>query len=100
MTLASSLPSFTLDIGFRVLTDLNIAHIDMRPEGARSIAVALKSSSTLKQLTFSGDDVESEPATVGTEMTEADFSGKRLQYAGAVVLAAFLPSCRYLAGSV
>ena len=50
----------------------------------------------LTKLIISGDDEygRSEPVTVETAMTEADFSGKYLHASGAIMLAAFLPKCR------
>ena len=49
----------------------------------------------MTKLTISGDYDESEPVTIESSMTEADFSGKILQASGAIMLAAFLPKCRY-----
>ena len=50
----------------------------------------------MTKLTISGDDYNSKPVTIETSMTEADFSGKYLQASGAMMLAAFLPKCRYV----
>ena len=48
------------------------------------------------KFTFSGDKYDSKPVTIESSMTEADFSGKVLQASGAIMLAAFLPKCRYV----
>jgi hypothetical protein len=50
----------------------------------------------LLKITFSGNDASSEPVTVETLMTEADFSNKCLGISGATVLAGFLPKCQYV----
>ena len=56
----------------------------------------------LTELTISGDasnyaddSLNSKPVAIESSMTEADFSGKVLQASGAIMLAAFLPKCRY-----
>ena len=38
--------------------------------------------------------LHSNPVTIETSMTEADFSGKYLMASGAIMLAAFLPKCQ------
>ena len=50
----------------------------------------------LVKFTFSGDEYDSKPVTIESSMTEANFSGKLLQASGAIMLAAFLPKCRYV----
>jgi hypothetical protein len=49
--------------------------------------------------TFSGDyrrcgNYRSEPVTMETTMTEADFSGKGFGVSGGMMVAAFLPKCQ------
>ena len=48
----------------------------------------------LSAFTFSGDYSSSEPVTMETTMTEADFSGKKLGVSGGMMVAAFLPKCQ------
>jgi hypothetical protein len=48
----------------------------------------------LSTFTFSGDSISSEPVTMETTMTEADFSGKKLGVSGGMMVAAFLPKCQ------
>jgi hypothetical protein len=48
----------------------------------------------LSTFTFSGDCSRSEPVTMETTMTEADFSGKELGVSGGMMVAAFLPKCQ------
>lgn len=48
----------------------------------------------LAKFTFDGGQYDSKPVTIDTSMTNADFSGKKLYTAGAIMLAAFLPKCR------
>jgi hypothetical protein len=48
----------------------------------------------LSTFTFSGDDRRSQPVTMETTMTEADFSGKGLGVSGGMMVAAFLPKCQ------
>ena len=107
----------------RALTSLNLASNRLCAEGAKHVAEAIKghvsalrffwyhfdldltSGSTavvygysyyittkgaLETITF-GDF---EAATMETNMTEADFSGKYLGASGAIMLAAFLPKCQ------
>ena len=47
-------------------------------------------NSALRSFTFSGDDEQSQPATLTVDMTEADLSGKMLGAFGAIMAAAFL----------
>ena len=48
----------------------------------------------LAKFTFDGSGYQSQPVTMESSMTEADFSGKNLYAAGAIMLAAFLPKCQ------
>jgi hypothetical protein len=63
-------------------------HTDM--SGVVAIAEHMGALSTF---TFSGD-YSSQPVTMETTMTEADFSGKRLGVSGGMMVAAFLPKCQ------
>jgi hypothetical protein len=53
-------------------------------------------SLALLKITFSGNQASSKPGTMETVMTEADFSNKCLGICGAILLAGFLPKCRYV----
>ena len=67
------------------------------PGFAQELAFGVATSRAMTKLTISGDDDdddESKPVTIETTMTKADFSGKNLHAAGAIMLAAFLPKCR------
>ncbi len=67
------------------------------PEGAIAIAGAISTNGALVRFTFSGDDKHNgKPVTIESSTIEADFSGKVLQASGAIMLAAFLPKCRYV----
>jgi hypothetical protein len=48
----------------------------------------------LSTFTFSGDYECSQPVTMETTLTKADFSGKYLGVSGAMMVAAFLPKCQ------
>jgi hypothetical protein len=48
----------------------------------------------LSTFTFSGDASSSQPVTMETTMTAADFSGKELGVSGGMMVAAFLPKCQ------
>jgi hypothetical protein len=56
--------------------------------------VVTKAKGALSTFTFSGDWSSSEPVTMETTMTEADFSGKNLGVSGGMMVAAFLPKCQ------
>ena len=61
------------------------------PGFASEIASGLRDAKgSLSKLTFSGDLPQSKPVTVEVGMTEADFSGAKLQQSGAMILAAWL----------
>ena len=61
-----------------------------RPVGAIALADAIKNNGALDSITF-GDK---EAATMKTDMTQADLSGKELGASGAIIVAAFLPKCQ------
>jgi hypothetical protein len=63
------------------------------PGFAKELAVGISDNGALLMFTFSGDD-SSEPVTMETTMTEADFSGKELGASGGMMIAAFLPKCQ------
>jgi Ran GTPase-activating protein (RanGAP) involved in mRNA processing and transport len=65
--------------------------------GAKSLAKNLLSHRDLSTITFGGEFRNSKPVTMQTVMTEADFSGKLLGAAGALLLAGFMPMCKSLA---
>jgi hypothetical protein len=50
----------------------------------------INASGLLSRLIFSGDLPRSKPVTVKVGMTEADFSGAKLQTSGTIILAAWL----------
>ena len=62
--------------------------------GPAAIANAIRDMGALSTFTFSGDWSRSEPVTMETAMTEADFSGKKLGVSGGMMVAAFLPKCQ------
>jgi hypothetical protein len=104
------------------ITSLNLVGANLGVEGARAVAIALKSKvfifstvpifshvcsgfiqdiGSLLTFTFSGDYSSSGknpgyslPVTMETTMTEADFSGKKLGISGGMMVAAFLPKCQ------
>ena len=91
--------------GNQIMTELSISDNYMTYDGSNygdmsgviAISDAIPTMGALVKFTFSGDDTyNSEPVTIESSMTEADFSGKRLQASGAIMLAAFLPKCRYV----
>jgi hypothetical protein len=65
-----------------------------KPEGIIAIANAIPDMGALSTFTFSGDYGSSEPVTMETTMTAADFSGKELGVSGGMMVAAFLPKCQ------
>ena len=80
-----------------VLEELDLSENYSGPEFAKEFAVGLGANGALMKFTFSGDDeYDSKPVTIESSMTEADFSGKFLLASGAIMLAAFLPKCRYV----
>jgi hypothetical protein len=60
---------------------------------AMLIANDISDNGALSKFTFSGDDSNSQPVTMETCMTTADFSRKGLYASGAIMLSAFLPKC-------
>jgi hypothetical protein len=62
--------------------------------GVIAIANAIPDMGAISTFTFSGDEEESEPVTMETTMTEADFSGKLLGVSGGMMAAALLPKCQ------
>jgi hypothetical protein len=62
--------------------------------GINALAGAIKDMRALSTFTFSGDYSSSQPVTMETTMTEADFSGKDLGVSGSMMVAAFLPKCQ------
>jgi hypothetical protein len=62
--------------------------------GVTTLANAIHDMRSLSTFTFSGDWSSSEPVTMETTMTEADFSGKKLGVSGGMMVAAFLPKCQ------
>jgi hypothetical protein len=77
-------------------TEANFSNKKLGVPGAVIIAAWLssgKDKGALLTFTFSGD-YSSEPVTMETTMTEADFSGKRLGASGGMMVAAFLPKCQ------
>jgi hypothetical protein len=66
--------------------------IDM--SGIIALADVIPDMGALSTFTFSGDYSSSQPITMETTMTEADFSGKELGVSGGMMVAAFLPKCQ------
>ena len=66
------------------------------PEGTNALVIALQTNSTTSELTFSGDHSRSKPLTVELAMSNADFSGKKFECEGAIMLAGVLPKCQAL----
>jgi hypothetical protein len=65
--------------------------------GAGDVVLITNDISDMRALltfTFSGDYSSSQPVTMETTMTEADFSGKELCVSGGMMVAAFLPKCQ------
>ena len=62
-----------------------------------ALAAAINGNRSLTKLTFGGDRnyETSQPVTLSVDMTEADFSGKGLTGPAGMLLASFLPRCRY-----
>ena len=77
-------------------TELNLARCGLTAGCGVLVANEIKNNGALVKFTFSGDNYDSKPVTIESSMTEADFSGKVLQASGAIMLAAFLPKCRYV----
>jgi hypothetical protein len=61
--------------------------------GTITLAGAIRDMGALSTFTFGGD-YSSEPVTMETTMTKADFSGKKLGVSGGMMVAAFLPKCQ------
>jgi hypothetical protein len=62
--------------------------------GIIALADGIKNNGALLTFTFSGDHNHSQPVTMETTMTEADFSGKYLGVSGGMMLVTFLPKCQ------
>ena len=81
---------------------LEIPNALIRGEGAPRIAQALEANTSLTRLSFSaGIDgmqgwQEGGTVVLDAAMTEADLSGNKLGFAGAVIVSAFLPKCKAL----
>jgi Ran GTPase-activating protein (RanGAP) involved in mRNA processing and transport len=61
--------------------------------GITALLLAIGAIPALRTFTFSGDLSSSQPATIETTSTAADFSGKELGLTGAAILAGFLHKC-------
>ena len=77
-----------------VLKELDLSKCNMQAELTQTFAVGLRTNGALAKFTFDGGRRTSKAVTIESSMTEADFSGKNLHAAGAIMLAAFLPKCR------
>ena len=87
----------------RIMTELNISLNSMTYNGSNfgemsgvvAMSDAISTMGALTKLTVSGDfPGSSQPVTIETSMTRADFSSKyHLGASGAIMLAAFLPKC-------
>ena len=69
------------------------------PGFAKKLAVGVGANGALAKFAFSSYDgmgvfEEGAPVTMGASMVKADFSGKRLEVSGAIMLGAFLPKCQ------
>jgi hypothetical protein len=89
--------------GNQVITELNIGSnsLGLNPNGRAdtsgvvyAIADVIGDMWALSTFTFSGDYSSSQPVTMETTMTEADFSRKGLGVSGCMMVAAFLPKCQ------
>ena len=76
-----------------VLKELDISRNYLKPPFAKAFAVGLRANGALTKLTISGDFHASNPVTIQTFMTRADFSSEYIGASGAIMLAAFLPKC-------
>ena len=77
-----------LNIAENLVTQNQRSYGDM--SGVIKFTEDMKDMGSLSKFTFSGDHRESKPVTVEVGMTEADFSGAKLQTSGAIILAAWL----------
>jgi hypothetical protein len=75
-------------------TELDMSSKGMDAEEAIMLAAEIIDNGALSMFTFSGDYSSSQPVTMETTMTEADFSGKELGLSGGMMVAAFLPKCQ------
>jgi hypothetical protein len=71
-------------------TEVDLSGKNLQAEDAILIASDISDTGSLSKLIFSGDHWQSTPVTVEVGMTEADFSGAKLQQSGAIILAAWL----------
>jgi hypothetical protein len=78
--------------GFRERASRMRAPLDM--SGVAALANVIPGMEALSTFTFSGDYSSSQPVTMETTMTEAEFSGKELGVSGGMMVAAFLPKCQ------
>jgi hypothetical protein len=76
------------------ITSLNIASNNLNQNGGIDAVISMLDKRALSTFTFSGDYSSSQPVTMETTMTEADFSGKALGASGGMMVAAFLPKCQ------
>jgi hypothetical protein len=82
-----------LEVG---MTEVDLSSKGLQAAGAIIVAawISHKDNGALSTFTFSGDYSSSEPVTIQTTITEADFSGKELGVSGGMMAAAFLPKCQ------
>ena len=110
----------------RALVKLDASHNEIRAEGGKALAEALKDNKIMKELNIASNNLgydfndntdmsgviaisnaiptmgaletitfgDEQAATMKTDMTEADLSGKQLGASGAIIVAAFLPKCQ------
>jgi hypothetical protein len=88
--------------GNQVITSLSIAKntLSLNSSGAKdmsgvaALADAIPGMGALSTFTFTGNYSSSQPVTMETTMTDADFSDKDLGVSGGMMVAAFLPKCQ------
>jgi hypothetical protein len=76
-------------------------HVDLRfdkkdPVGVQLLCRIIDENKLLKEITFGGSQSFSIPITMKTDMTEADYSGKVLEWSGCLLLATFLKKCQLM----
>jgi len=76
-------------------------HVDLRfdkkdPVGVQLLCRIIDENKLLKEITFGGSQSFSIPITMKTDMTEADYSGKVLEWSGCLLLATFLKKCKLM----
>jgi hypothetical protein len=78
------------------MTEVDLCNKGLRNGGAIIVAawISHRDKGALSTFTFSGDRSSSQPVTMETTMTEADFSWKKLGASGGMMVAAFLPKCQ------